>query len=104
MLDGCTPTGGGIDEPTYGSWGPASGYPFEANKMDQAKASIATSDWAAATADTTVSSIHLVIRCRLVMLHGVVAIRPLHPHLLTSPWKRRARRRVTLTILCWNTM
>lgn len=57
MLDGCTPTGGGIDEPTYGSWGPASGYPFEANKMDQAKASIATSDWAAATADTTVSSL-----------------------------------------------
>ena len=57
MLDGCTPTGGGIDEPTYGSWGPASGYPFEANKMDQAKASIATSDWAAATAATTVSSL-----------------------------------------------
>lgn len=57
MLDGCTPTGGGIDEPTYGSWGPASGYPFKANKMDQAKASIATSDWAAATAATTVSSL-----------------------------------------------
>lgn len=50
------------------------------------------------------SRIHLVMRCRLVMLHGVVAIRPLHPQLLTSPWKRRARRRVTLTILCWNTM
>jgi hypothetical protein len=53
VAEGCAPSGG-IDEPTFGAWVPASGIPFKANAQDDGIATVST------TAHNSVESMPLI--------------------------------------------
>ena len=53
VAEGCAPSGG-IDEPTFGAWVPASGVPFKANALDDGVATVST------MAHSTVESMPLI--------------------------------------------